>query len=218
MLSPLLTIYDIQIQNHFSVFELRTDTNYKTVLSPYHIELFSNISSATILQYSGVRRYRFVYCIMNVSLSSSVTLAQQHLGRAISNVQRLGLVDIGTGSRNLLATKTATTSTTRSRVSLALGIITSCTGSAATFCAPNKKDDSSVMDKLTKAISGNTDSLNASLDELASSLGNQLQGALDSGIPTQLSYGFVSGYCSGLALKKVGRAAAVVFGTFLVSS
>lgn len=75
-----------------------------------------------------------------------------------------------------------------------------------------------MMDKLTKAISGNTDSLNASLDELASSLGNQLQGALDSGIPTQLSYGFVSGYCSGLALKKVGRAAAVVFGTFLVSS
>lgn len=41
---------------------------------------------------------------------------------------------------------------------------------------------------------------------------NQAQGAIDSGVPTQVSYGFISGYCSGIALKKVGRAAAVVFG------
>lgn len=40
----------------------------------------------------------------------------------------------------------------------------------------------------------------------------QLQGALDSGIPTHLSYGFVSGFCSGYALKKVGKAVSVVLG------
>jgi uncharacterized membrane protein (Fun14 family) len=42
-----------------------------------------------------------------------------------------------------------------------------------------------------------------------------VQGAVDSGVPTQLSYGFLSGYCSGIALKKIGRGAAVVFGTFI---
>jgi hypothetical protein len=46
----------------------------------------------------------------------------------------------------------------------------------------------------------------------------QVQGAVDSGIPTQLSYGFISGYCSGIALKKIGRGAAVVFGTFLLEN
>lgn len=42
----------------------------------------------------------------------------------------------------------------------------------------------------------------------------QVQGALDSGVPTHLSYGFVSGYCSGMALKKVGKAVSVVLGTY----
>ena len=155
---------------------------------------------------------------MNVSLSSSITLAQQHLGRAISKqVQGAAVVVRGNGN-----------STNMNRISLALGVITSFTGSAAaaatttttkTLCAPPDKDDS-IFEKISKAVTtataaagGNSTNLNASLDELASSLGTQLQGALDSGIPTQLSYGFVSGYCSGLALKKVGRAAAVVFGT-----
>mmetsp|Transcript_29214 Transcript_29214/g.43087 ORF Transcript_29214/g.43087 Transcript_29214/m.43087 type:complete len:187 (+) Transcript_29214:104-664(+) len=52
----------------------------------------------------------------------------------------------------------------------------------------------------------------STLDGIAKDLGSQVQGAIDSGIPTQLSYGFVMGYCSGLALKKAGRAAAVVLG------
>ena len=42
----------------------------------------------------------------------------------------------------------------------------------------------------------------------------QIQGAYDTGIPSQLSYGFVCGYCSGYALKVIGRGTAVVFGTF----
>ena len=42
----------------------------------------------------------------------------------------------------------------------------------------------------------------------------QVQGALDTGIPTHISYGFVSGFCSGMALKKVGKAVSVVLGTY----
>ena len=41
----------------------------------------------------------------------------------------------------------------------------------------------------------------------------KIQNAYDTGIPSQLSYGFVCGYCSGYALKVVGKGAAVVFGT-----
>lgn len=54
-------------------------------------------------------------------------------------------------------------------------------------------------------------------DTLAKSTGSSIQDAIDSGVPTQLSYGFVSGYCSGMALKKVGRAAAVVLGLGFVT-
>jgi hypothetical protein len=50
-------------------------------------------------------------------------------------------------------------------------------------------------------------------DQVAATAGGKMQGAVDSGIPTQLSYGFVSGYCSGMAFKKIGRLAAGVFGT-----
>ena len=49
-------------------------------------------------------------------------------------------------------------------------------------------------------------------DQLASTTGGKLQAAVDSGVPTQVSYGFVCGYCSGYAAKKAGKVAAVVFG------
>jgi hypothetical protein len=51
-------------------------------------------------------------------------------------------------------------------------------------------------------------------DSVAATAGGKMQSAVDSGIPTQLSYGFVSGYCSGMAFKKIGRVAAGVFGTY----
>ena len=135
---------------------------------------------------------------MNVCLSSFASLAQQRLGRAVT---KGAVTNVGT-------------TTPMSRASLTFGIISSLAGSAAsttttttrTLCAPSsdKDNDDNVLNKLVKTVTGGTTSksLNATLDELALSLGNQLQGALDSGIPTQLSYGFVSGYCSGLALKK----------------
>jgi hypothetical protein len=51
-------------------------------------------------------------------------------------------------------------------------------------------------------------------DQLASTTGGKLQAAVDSGVPTQVSYGFVCGYCSGYAAKKAGKIAAVVFGAW----
>jgi hypothetical protein len=49
-------------------------------------------------------------------------------------------------------------------------------------------------------------------NQIASVAGEKVQEAVDSGVPTQLSYGFVCGYCSGYALKKAGKVAAIVFG------
>ena len=40
----------------------------------------------------------------------------------------------------------------------------------------------------------------------------QVQVAFDTGVPTQISYGFVCGYTSGYALKKVGKAASIILG------
>jgi uncharacterized membrane protein (Fun14 family) len=51
------------------------------------------------------------------------------------------------------------------------------------------------------------------IDDCATAIGSQLSYALASGIPANLSYGFVAGYASGYALKKIGRVAAVVLGT-----
>ena len=57
---------------------------------------------------------------------------------------------------------------------------------------------------------------NMNMDELLSTIGSQAQLALNSGIPTNLSYGFFAGYLSGFALKKIGRAASLTFGVGFV--
>lgn len=48
-------------------------------------------------------------------------------------------------------------------------------------------------------------------------LGSKVQDAIDSGVPTEISYGFLCGYSSGYALKKVGKMASVVFGLGFVT-
>ena len=45
----------------------------------------------------------------------------------------------------------------------------------------------------------------------------QFQDALETGAPTQLTYGFIAGYCSGFALKRAGQTAATVFGLGFVA-
>jgi hypothetical protein len=124
---------------------------------------------------------------------------------------------------------------------LALGLITSTvTSSSSTFtrCEEDKKDKKGFMGRLfpkkdekeeEKKASDSNSSINPldfdwsnALDKLQSNefwdsvavqAGGKMQSGFDSGIPTQLSYGFVSGYCSGMAFKKIGRVAAGVFGT-----
>ena len=53
---------------------------------------------------------------------------------------------------------------------------------------------------------------NFDVDAIGQNIGSKAQEAIDSGVPTQISYGFICGYSSGYALKKVGKAASVVFG------
>eukprot|EP00545_Synedropsis_sp_CCMP1620_P010011 CAMPEP_0119013274 /NCGR_PEP_ID=MMETSP1176-20130426/8284_1 /TAXON_ID=265551 /ORGANISM="Synedropsis recta cf, Strain CCMP1620" /LENGTH=186 /DNA_ID=CAMNT_0006966355 /DNA_START=43 /DNA_END=603 /DNA_ORIENTATION=+ len=92
----------------------------------------------------------------------------------------------------------------RRNISVLLGV-TSLGGTTVSLC-----EDKSFVDKIMDSTKSGD--FNQVLDSVATQLGSSVQGAVDSGVPTQLSYGFVSGYCSGLALKKAGRAAAVVFG------
>ena len=40
---------------------------------------------------------------------------------------------------------------------------------------------------------------------------------METGVPTQLTYGFLAGWCSGMALKRVGQAAATVLGIGFVT-
>lgn len=67
------------------------------------------------------------------------------------------------------------------------------------------------LPKLPSSSIPNINEMN--IDDYASAIGSQLSYVLASGIPANLSYGFVAGYASGYALKKVGRVAAVVLGT-----
>lgn len=54
-------------------------------------------------------------------------------------------------------------------------------------------------------------------DQFGKAVGGKVQNVIDSGTPTQLSYGFISGYCSGFALKKVGKIVSVIFGLGFMS-
>jgi uncharacterized membrane protein (Fun14 family) len=45
----------------------------------------------------------------------------------------------------------------------------------------------------------------------------QFNHALESGMPNQLTYGFIAGFCSGMALKKAGQLAATILGIGFVS-
>lgn len=97
-------------------------------------------------------------------------------------------------------------SSLRRNASIIMGI-SSMTTPVVALC-----EEKSFMDKIVaKDRSGNID-WNASMDHVAAEAGKSVQGAIDSGYPTQLSYGFVMGYCSGYALKKAGKVAAVILG------
>lgn len=110
----------------------------------------------------------------------------------------------------MLVRKALQTTSIRKNASILLGVasMTTTTSSSLVLC-----EGSNMLDKILKKQRDGSLDWNATMDGLAKQVGSQVQVGIDSGVPTQLSYGFISGYCSGLALKQAGRAAAVVLGT-----
>ena len=102
-------------------------------------------------------------------------------------------------------------------LSVAIGTFSSGAAAVA-FCDDGKGDGSGddIMKKLKDMIpssdgDGGFD-MKSTVDKLAKEIGSKVAEAVETGVPTQLSYGFMSGFCSGYALKKVGKAAAIVLG------
>lgn len=50
------------------------------------------------------------------------------------------------------------------------------------------------------------------LDEISKEIGDKVQEGINTGVPTQLSYGFICGYCSGFTVKRIGKVVGFVFG------
>jgi len=94
---------------------------------------------------------------------------------------------------------------------IAASILLATFSSGATVAACEGGDDEDLFSRMKKIV-GEGGDLNDQMDALAKQLGSKVAEAVETGVPTQLSYGFVCGYCSGYALKKVGKAAAVVLG------
>jgi len=119
------------------------------------------------------------------------------------------MVKTPSASATALVVRAFQSASMRRNASVLLGVASfgsSASSTAVVLCEGN------MMDKLLKKSRDGSVDWNGTLDSIATQVGGQVQVAVDSGVPTQLSYGFISGYCSGLALKKAGRAAAVVFG------
>ena len=72
----------------------------------------------------------------------------------------------------------------------------------------NKDDDDDILTKIKFYLD---------LDTLGQTIGGKVNDAIATGVPTEISYGFVCGFSSGFALKKIGKVASVVFGLGFVS-
>lgn len=72
--------------------------------------------------------------------------------------------------------------------------------------------DGDIFDKIKSVATENID-----FNKLGQDLGNKVNEAIATGIPTEISYGFVCGFSSGFALKKIGKAASIVFGLGFVT-
>ena len=108
----------------------------------------------------------------------------------------------------------------RATLSLAFSAVSS--GTAIAFCDDGKGNGGGgggaedIMQKLKSMIpssdgEGGFD-VNSMMDKIATEVGSKVAEAVETGVPTQLSYGFMSGLCSGYALKKAGKVAAMVLG------
>mmetsp|Transcript_15234 Transcript_15234/g.22806 ORF Transcript_15234/g.22806 Transcript_15234/m.22806 type:complete len:201 (-) Transcript_15234:291-893(-) len=101
-------------------------------------------------------------------------------------------------------------------LSTALSATTATYTTSIALCE-SKDDDDDILSKIKTAISENVnlsgiDMDNLNMDAIGQTIGTKIQDAITTGVPTQISYGFVCGFSSGYALKKVGKIASVVFG------
>lgn len=62
----------------------------------------------------------------------------------------------------------------------------------------------------------NQKALKTQMTDMATGMGTSLASLGETGVPQNLSYGFVAGFCSGFAAKKAGKAFAVVAGGIYV--
>ena len=99
--------------------------------------------------------------------------------------------------------------------SLILSTIVSTTGlgtTTITLCEDKNDDDDDILAKLKQVVNSTFD-----VDSFGHTLGSNAQEVIDSGVPTQISYGFICGYSSGFALKKIGKVASVILGLGFVT-
>lgn len=89
---------------------------------------------------------------------------------------------------------------------------TALTLSTTTIVLCDNGDDQDFISKIKSKIESSSFASPESIDALLSTIGASAQSIFDSGIPTNLSYGFFAGYISGLALKKIGRIASISLG------
>ena len=98
-----------------------------------------------------------------------------------------------------------------------------CSNNSSSNNSNNNNDDEDFITKIKSKIENA--SIPTSLSDLSSNpqiqstlktLQQSIQTIFDTGIPTQLSYGFIAGYLSGYTLKKIGRVASITFGVGFV--
>uniref|UniRef100_A0A7S2U8Y8 EF-hand domain-containing protein n=1 Tax=Attheya septentrionalis TaxID=420275 RepID=A0A7S2U8Y8_9STRA len=101
---------------------------------------------------------------------------------------------------------------------VALSVMLASAGAVGTSTAACEGSEDGVITRIKKMAGGEEAfDLNGLTDQIARTAGSKIQTAVESGVPTQLSYGFIMGYSSGYALKKAGKIACGVMGTgFLI--
>jgi uncharacterized membrane protein (Fun14 family) len=101
------------------------------------------------------------------------------------------------------------------QVALSLMLSAGAVGTSTAACEGSEDD---IVTRIKKMAGGEEPfDINSLTDQVARTTGSKIQAAVESGVPTQLSYGFIMGFSSGYALKKAGKIACGVMGTgFLI--
>ena len=91
-------------------------------------------------------------------------------------------------------------------LALSTAFTTATTSTPTAFCE-GSADENDILNKIKTIATSTFD-----IGELGQAVGDKVNEAIATGVPTEISYGFVCGFSSGFALKKIGKVASVVFG------